>query len=502
MKGLAFKILSPKDIAGVLTMIGVHPAVSADGVDRPTGDIAMAALQHLAEFAYDMDAQQVKAQVPGLIQYPEIYDEAMDVLTIFKLSRQLSMINRLDDFSFKDIWEPNAKRFRAVVSGMINFCRYKEAKVIVLNSMKEDAQALDVARLELVERSNQLDQELAAMQERHNAELHEVWAAEGEAQEAQIVVDRLQRQRQTGDRVIDEAERKLSASKERVAQHEREAELAREQAQGLQEQIAESPEGLEQEIRELQLGVRQQKAWLEEKSDERRARVLRDQVLCRLTRHLECYGQELAKVERASDAAAAARGRTDGARDELGCTRRLLELRRAEEAELEQGVRQVTAELERAKQAHEERMQQLEARRQQALLQHQELQAKRTEEQKQHHLLQTQRLELEAEVASARRAHEAELNDLRAQQKLTADCSEGYAQTVEAMLAQYLGEAALCGYAPLSRAAGSPDVALRRRRQPGSPSPARGADRWMASPGRRGPSPVRLADRWLLSPGR
>lgn len=37
------------------------------------------------------------------VLYPEIYDEAMDVLTVFKLSRQLALINLVDDFNFKDM---------------------------------------------------------------------------------------------------------------------------------------------------------------------------------------------------------------------------------------------------------------------------------------------------------------------------------------------------------------------------------------------------------------
>ena len=37
------------------------------------------------------------------VLYPEIYDEAMDVLTVFKLSRQLALINLVDDFNFKDL---------------------------------------------------------------------------------------------------------------------------------------------------------------------------------------------------------------------------------------------------------------------------------------------------------------------------------------------------------------------------------------------------------------
>merc|ERR1719343_1806406 len=142
----------------------------------------------------------------GFIQHAEIYDEAMDVLTVFKLVKQLALINMVDDTNLRDMWEPNTKRFRAVLSGIINFCRYKEAKVIVITGMKEDLHSLDAVRLDLVEKSTQQEASLTAAQEQRNSELQEMWAAEQEVQEAQATVDKLSRSRQAADRVVEEAE--------------------------------------------------------------------------------------------------------------------------------------------------------------------------------------------------------------------------------------------------------------------------------------------------------
>ncbi|CAE7203353.1 NUF2 [Symbiodinium natans] len=436
LKGFAFKILAPKDITGVLNMIGVHPAVAADNIDRPSADNAMAFFNALAEFAYDMDSQQVKAQMPA-VTAPEIYDEAMDFLTIFKLSRQLAMINLVDDFNFKDFWEPIPKRFRALLSGMINFCRYKEAKVVVITGMKEDVQALDSNRLEMVDKLNQVDAELGAAQERHNAELQDMWNAENEAAEAKATNDKLTRQRSSADRVVEDAEKKRASVKERVRQGEQRIEQLREQVNALQSQIAESPEGLEKEIEELKSGVCQLKAVLEDKANQRRAHSQRDQVFCRLLRHLECYKDELNRVGNVASNADTAKQRAATAREELGLLRQSLEAVKQDGAELEQSLKSIVVDNERAKQVHAERMEQLEVRRQAALQQHQELQAKRTEEQRQLHQLQSQRLELEAEVAAVRRAHAAEMGELRVMWKAVLDKAESYNLSLEALFHEH-----------------------------------------------------------------
>lgn len=434
LKGFAFKVLPPKDIVSVLSMMGVHPVATQDHIDRPTQANAVAFFNALAEFAYDMEAQQVKAQMPETVHYPEIYDEAVDALMVFKLSRQLAMINLVDDFNIRDIWDPIPKRFRALLSGMINFCRYKEAKVIVITGMKEDVQVLDNDRLMLVDRLNQTDTELSAAQDRHNAELHDMWTAENEAATAKAAVDKLTRNRSYADRVVEDSEKNLATAKEKKQELEQRTEQLRDQVEAFQEQVAESPEGLEKEIQDLQTGVRQQKSWLEEKANERRSRAQRDQILAKLASHVEGYHGELVRLQKADTSAQVAKRRTVAAREELAALRHKMVARGQEAAELEHTVRNVVADTERAKQSQVEKMQQLEVRRQVALEQHKNLQAKRSEEQKQMNLLQSQRMELEAELASRRRAHEVEMSELRAKKEAVLESAEAYSQSIEALV--------------------------------------------------------------------
>jgi len=478
-RGFAFKLMAPKDIAGVLAMIGVHPAITPENIDKPTAESASSMYQALAEFAYDMDIQQVKARAPevqSVGQYIEIFDEAMDVVAVFKLARQLAFINRVEDFSMKDIWDPQAKRLRAVLSGMINFCRYKESQTNVITSMKQEVQALDCVRLELAEKSNVVGHELAEAQAQHSAELQDMWAAENELQECTSTVDKLNKQKATADRVLENAETKLESAKERLTQGEQRAEQLRENISSLQEQVAESPEGLEQEVQELQLAIRQQKARVEEKSDEKRARAQRVQVLGRLNSNIEKYKESLEKVGHAAAVQAAACDRTRGARNELTTMRGSLEARRAEELELGQAVEQVNVDMEAAKQAHAGHVAEFEERRQQAMVQHQELQGKRTEEQKQWSVLQAQRAELEAEIANIRRAHEAEMNDFHSHLRTIQDEGEAYLQTVEGLVVQSNGEVGRSASGERCRAMDMKSPGSARKKSPSlraSPAPRR-----------------------------
>jgi len=414
----------------------------------------------------------VKAQMPTAMQhsgqmYSEVFDEAMDVLTVFRFARQLALINVVDDFSLRDVWEPAPKRFRVLLSAIINFCRYKEGRVTLITSLKEQQHLYESQRLENVQQVEQKERELSVAQERNSQELRLMRDAERDVRQAQAEVDKLQGQTQCADRVLQEEESKLNTLKARLEEQEDQKQKLREHISMLQSQIADSPEGIEQEIQDLQESVRKERGTLEERTAEKRSGLHRDQVLGKLQERLEHALYDLTRLRDAADAAVAAREQSAAESEELQGLQQLLEARRADETDLEQRAKNISFEHERAKEAHEARIKELEQRRQHALVQHQELQNKRAEEQRHQHQLQTQRLELEAEVAGARRLHESQVLDLQERLQTVGEQAKSYIRNVDGMLLQLGSDGA-------AKVPGSPDKSLLRpRRRSASPSPAR-----------------------------
>jgi len=168
VSGFKFKVLTTSELAKIVNAVsglsaGQHPPVSSDALDKPTPEIAAGVFQMLAEYAYDTEIQQVKieAQRTGTIQHQEIYEEALDVLTLFRWCRQVANINSIDDFTFKDVWDPSQKRFRAVVSALCNFDRYKESRETKFDPEREELQALDDQRADLLAKTNHMEEEVA-----------------------------------------------------------------------------------------------------------------------------------------------------------------------------------------------------------------------------------------------------------------------------------------------------------------------------------------------------
>lgn len=412
-----FKILPPKDIVSVLNTLQVQPPATADAIDKPSLESAHVYFQHLAEFSYDCDPLQVKMQLPALSQQlgfvcPEIYEDAVDLIAVFAFSRQLAMINLIEDFSLKDLWEPSTKRFRMLLSAMVNCCRYKENKLQLINSLKEELHSRDGERLEIVDKVDAMERQMQAAHEQHVRELGDMREAEAEVQRCSSEIEKLKRQKAQAEQVAEEAETTLKAKKERRKTQQEQTERVRKQVADLQSQIADSPEGIELDIAEREAQVREQRANVDELSNEKRSRLQREQVLSRLFEQISNVKEVMHKMRQSVDASTAAQDRKAAKQQRQEQQQQQLEAKRSEKADLQESVGQMEQALTSARAIHEQKAQELGQRRQRAYERHQELQAKRGEEQKQQHLLQMQRQELEAEVANAQRQYDAELQEL------------------------------------------------------------------------------------------
>jgi chromosome segregation ATPase len=240
--------------------------------------------------------------------------------------------------------------------------------------------------------------------------------------------------------VQEQAEAKVQAEREKLDETASRADQLQGHVACLQEEIAESPEGLEEGIKELQAGIRLQKARVEEKTDEKRARTQRVHGLGRVKSNIDNYQSVLEKMGETIALQAAASDRTRGALNELATLRSSFDARKCEEIDLMHAIEQISSDMDAAKQAHEAHVQECEERRQQAMSQHKELLEKRTEEQRQADALLAQRNQLEAEIASVKRAHEEEMSELHMKLRRVQDGGEEYIRTIEGMIAHYNAE--------------------------------------------------------------
>jgi len=470
-----FKVMAPKELAQVVEVIREMYCVEAGGpaggrvnstritaemMSKPSAEDADMMLRYVCQWVYDVDFPKKKQQ----IQHFPIHEEALDVSLTFTLTRQLAQISGIEDFVWRDIWEPNPKRFRLVLSGLVNFCRYKEKKMKFLEPLEQEFQQLDSERLELIKKVDEIIAECIRQEQEQYRMAPELRSAEKACEDAQDRLETVEQEREALDKVVNDKQARLTTkqSKEKKLQ-QKIAELL-EKKSSLEDQIADCPNAIQDENTELDLENREKKAFVEEKNRERRSRTQRDQALDRVERSLKYYLDVLVKcvdVQEQLEGKAAERKDKRKEKEESNQVRVALE---QECGDLEASLEKVGEEIERSKAEFVENEQSHEHRRNQAIARQQELQEKQSEEQRDIFKQQDLNLQLEAQVSTTQKDHDLQVADLWAQIDGVKAEHDAYSQTVDSMLRQF--EADRPVHLPI-------DKALSMKSPRRSPSPGR-----------------------------
>jgi hypothetical protein len=117
-------------------------------------------LEQLAEICTGITREEMAQPVfSGLsvLNYPELHEESISQLNSFRAVSKMMEICGIQDFSMKDFMAPSAKRLRRQLSGIINFAKFREERLVLLSD-------LNSTREVVLERMNKLkDQNLSKL---------------------------------------------------------------------------------------------------------------------------------------------------------------------------------------------------------------------------------------------------------------------------------------------------------------------------------------------------
>lgn len=71
------------------------------------------------------------------MEYPELHDDAIPVITFVKALTKLMLMSGVHDFTLKDLYKPDYQRTRRNISAIINFGKYREEKLALFTELSE-----------------------------------------------------------------------------------------------------------------------------------------------------------------------------------------------------------------------------------------------------------------------------------------------------------------------------------------------------------------------------
>lgn len=185
----SFPILKTEEIAKCLNELGI--VISKDELAAPENNIQRChyMFENLAEICTGIakeDIQQPAFKGLQNINYPELHDHSIPKINFLNVCKKMMEMCEIHDFTMKDLMAPSQKRLRRQLSGIINFCKFREERLILLSDLSATRDNLLDHMAQLRDTNNSLNNRLSALREQTKEEAATISRLEGECRDIEM----------------------------------------------------------------------------------------------------------------------------------------------------------------------------------------------------------------------------------------------------------------------------------------------------------------------------
>lgn len=176
-----FPPLKKHEILPCLRQLGID--FNAEDFSNPSGSMEkyVRMLEILTEICTGISREEmIQPAFSGLkvLSFPEMHDDSIPFLNIFRACTKMMEISGIQDFSLKDFMVPCPKRLQRQLAAIINFLRYKEEKEIIVQ--------------ELMVAGQQLSEKLAKWKDKHDSAAYRLSLLKEQTLEERKFISRLE----------------------------------------------------------------------------------------------------------------------------------------------------------------------------------------------------------------------------------------------------------------------------------------------------------------------
>ncbi|KAA6429433.1 MAG: kinetochore Nuf2, partial [Trebouxia sp. A1-2] len=152
MSGFSFPILSNQELLPCLKEMDLP--LTAEQISKPTFEILQRIYEILVTTLLGVTREELQQPVfmaIDTLEYPELHDESIPTLAFIKSLNRLLVAAGIKDFNMQqDLYKPDSNRLRRNLSGIINFAKFREEKLVPYTDMQESVEHLleETAELE------------------------------------------------------------------------------------------------------------------------------------------------------------------------------------------------------------------------------------------------------------------------------------------------------------------------------------------------------------------
>lgn len=188
----------------------------------------------------------------SVLEYPELHEDSIPQINSFRACQKLMESCGVKDFTIKDFIEPNAKRLRKQLSGIMNFAKFREERLNLFIELTNKRQTLQDKLHTLKQENVDMNNKLSIMREQTADEEAEIQKTDRECKELESDVLALNHQQAEIREESSVLKTENNQLKDNIAARSLQLDEFTSQKKKLQGQIVNSPERFRKQIHDVE----------------------------------------------------------------------------------------------------------------------------------------------------------------------------------------------------------------------------------------------------------
>lgn len=189
------------------------------------------------------------------LENPDLHIEAIGLISFFRAAQKLAIRVGINDFTLRDIIKPEAPRLKLILSGIINFAKFREEQLSLFEELSIKAEEATETKLRLTKKSEDLSVRIARIKSRLEEEEPRVEVLRTEMSQMVQRLRDLKREQSALSTEIETRKILRTEGGERTQQAHSLLGTLRHEVAKIRSRIVVSPERLQQLIAELASSV-------------------------------------------------------------------------------------------------------------------------------------------------------------------------------------------------------------------------------------------------------
>ncbi|KAH1128693.1 hypothetical protein J1N35_000071 [Gossypium stocksii] len=200
------------------------------------------------------DQGQVEFSALEQIENPDLLIGSFQVMNLYcRLREVMASLNCPMQFNLRDLIKPDPRRTEHFLSGILNFCLYKETKMNLLRQIVEELALLDDQQKEWEAKISQLNAEIAGYSEARERELPLVQEVESKVKELREMIAGLNSNQMSLRTSFRNLKEKTGQMDEKISKAEFDLVQSVQENANLRSKIVQSPDKLQKALEEKKL---------------------------------------------------------------------------------------------------------------------------------------------------------------------------------------------------------------------------------------------------------